>query len=222
MRRSVKIALAVTCALIVGAVGYFAIGQPIQVLPRLQTAIPFEMFDQNGDVYRYPDRAAAINVYVVAASWDQPAIARAEELLQLVYARLEAEDVREFAQVAWITPDPANDDLQSLRSLATQIPILRTTGVSLLMASPAALRFAVGAGMGVYVGPQPEAGERLSYEPTLVLVDDQGWVRGRYGIRSVDERSLLRDVSLLAAEVKAEGAERALYKAAHVFLCYPR
>src|SRR5690606_16654601 len=124
--------------------------------------------------------------------------------------------------VAWITPDPANDDLQSLRSLATQIPILRTTGVSLLMASPAALRFAVGAGMGVYVGPQPEAGERLSYEPTLVLVDDQGWVRGRYGIRSVDERSLLRDVSLLAAEVKAEGAERALYKAAHLFLCYPR
>lgn len=222
MKRGTKIALAITFALIVGGVGYFAIGQPIQVLPRLQTAVPFEMHDQNGDVYRYPDGAGAINVYVVVAAWDEAAVARAERLLESVYARLAAEDALPYARIAWITPDPVNDDLQSIRSLATRLPILKATGASLLMAAPAAVRFAVGAGMGVYVGPQPEPGQRVSYEPTLVLVDDQGWVRGRYGVRSADERSLLRDISLLAAEVKAQGAERALYKAAHLFLCYPR
>lgn len=223
MKRGVKFALVVAIVAILGAVGYFAIGQPIQVLPRLQTAIPFEMYDQDGDVYRYPDQAGRINVYLVVAAWDDEAVARAEQLLQSAYARFEAEGVQQYVEIAWITPDPVNDDLQSIRSLASEVPLLQSTDASLLMAAPTAVRFAVGAGMGVFVGPHPEEqGRRVTYEPTLVLVDDVGYVRGRYGIRTVDERVLLRDISLLAAEVKAEGTERALYQAAHLFLCYPR
>lgn len=203
-------------------IGYFAVGKPIQVLPRMQATIPFEMSDHDGDTYRYPDRARPINVYVVAAAWDEAAIQRAERLLELVHDHASEQQFQDLLEIAWITPDPENDDIDSLRSLAHGLPIVGSTGASLLTASPVAVRMSVGAGLGIYIGPVPSDGARVSYEAALALVDDVGYVRGRYGLQTVDEQRLLRDVSLLAAEARAEGAEKTLYQAAHLFLCYPR
>lgn len=223
MGRGVKIAVAVIIGLIVVAVGYFAIGRPIQVLPRIQTTIPFEMSDQNGDLYRYPDRARPMNLYVVVATWDDEAVARAEEMLERVYAELrEQENIDELLEIAWISPDPANDDIESLRAASARIPILQATGAPLLTAAPTVVRLAVGAGMGIYVSPPAEGQTRVAYEPGLVLVDNVGYVRGRYSLNEADERRLVRDLPLLVAEVTAEGSEKALYEAAHLFLCYPR
>lgn len=217
-----KIALAVIVVVVLAFVGYFTIGRPIQVLPRMQSALPFEMSDQNGDMYRYPDRALPMNVYIVAAAWDEGAIERAEQLLELVHGYSVDEGLEDLVEVAWITPDPANDDIESIRSVSGSLPIVQTTGASLLTASPVAVRMAVGAGLGIFVGSPPEGETRVSYEAALALVDDVGYVRGRYGLEAVDEKRLLRDISLLAAEVQAEGSEKALYQAAHLFLCYPR
>lgn len=208
--------------MVLALVGYFTLGRPIQVLPRMQAAVPFEMSDQDGDAYRYPDEARPINVYVVAASWDEAALQRAEHLLQLVYDYASEQRFDDLLEIAWITPDPQNDDIYALQSLARALPILRTTGASLLTASPVAVRMSVGAGFGIFIGSPSSDGARLSYEPALAIVDDVGWVRGRYGLQTVDEQRLLRDISLLAAEARAEGAEKTLYQAAHLFLCYPR
>lgn len=222
MGRGIKIALIIVGALVLAFVGYFTVGRPIQVLPRMQTAMPFEMSDQNENVYRYPDQARPINMYIVAATWDEAAVARAEHLLELVHANLVDEEIEDLVEVAWITPDPTNDDIQSIRSISTRLPILETTGASVLTATPIAIRLAVGAGFGIYIGQLEEGQSRVLYEPALALVDDLGYVRGRYGLESLDDQRLLRDLSLLAAEVQAEGSERALYSAAHLFLCYPR
>lgn len=222
MGRGTKMAIGITVGVVLGLIGYFAIGRPIQVLPRIQTTIPFEMSDQNGEVYRYPDRARPMNMYIVAATWDEAAIAKVEQLLQSVHAHLIDEGIEDLLEIAWISPDPANDDIESLRSATTRIPILQTTGAPLLTAAPTAVRLAVGAGLGIYIRPPAEGETRASYEPGLALVDDVGYVRGRYGLTDLDERRLLRDISLLAAEVQAEGSEKALYQAAHLFLCYPR
>lgn len=222
MGRGTKIAVAVFVGVVLGVVGYFAIAQPIKVLPRVQTAIPFEMSDQNGDVYRYPDSARPINMYIVAAGWDDAAIAQAVEAIEVVHEYLAAEGIEDLIQFAWITPDPVNDDIHTIRSISARVPIVQTTGASFLTGAPTAVRFAVGAGLGIFVGPPPEEGDRVFYEPALALVDDLGWVRGRYSLRDFNEHILLRDIGLLSAEVQAEGSERALYEAAHLFLCYPR
>lgn len=222
MTRNAKTIMIVIGALVLAFVGYFTIGRPIQVLPRVKTALPFEMTDQHRDTYRYPDNAGPMNVYVVAAAWDEEAVERAEQVLELVYTHVRDEDIEEVVNVAWITPDPGNDDIESFHSLLHRLPVIQKTAASLLSAAPLATRLAVGAGLGIYVGPVPEDGTRVSYEATLALVDDVGYVRGRYALRDLNEQVLLRDVSLLAAEVQAEGSERALYQAAHLFLCYPR
>lgn len=220
--RGTKIALAVTGTLVLAFIGYFAIARPIQVLPQMQTTIPFEMADQDGNMYRYPDRARPMNMYIIAAGWDEEAVSRAEHVLNMVHEYLVDENLVDLVEIAWITPDPINDDVESIRSFAASLPILETTGTSVLTAPPTAVRLAVGAGLGIYVGQIAEASNRVSYDPGVALVDDVGYLRGRYNLDGSDDKRLLRDIGLLAAEVQAEGSERALYKAAHLFLCYPR
>src|SRR5690625_929284 len=188
----------------------------------MQTTIPFEMSDQDGNMYRYPDRARPMNMYVIAAGWDEQAVAKAEQLLNQVHEYLVDEGIEDLVEVAWITPDPVNDDIDSIRSFAARLPILETTGASVLTAPPTAVRLAVGAGLGIYVGQIGEGAGRVSYDPGVALIDDVGYLRGRYNLDGSDDKRLLRDIGLLAAEVQAEGSERALYKAAHLFLCYPR
>lgn len=222
MGRGTKIALAVVGTVVLAFIGYFAIARPIQVLPQMQTTIPFEMSDQDGNMYRYPDRARPMNMYIIAAGWDEQAVAKAEQLLNQVHEYLVDEGIEDLVEVAWITPDPVNDDIDSIRSFAARLPILETTGASVLTAPPTAVRLAVGAGLGIYVGQIGEGAGRVSYDPGVALVDDVGYLRGRYNLDGSDDQRLLRDISLLAAEVQAEGSEKALYQAAHLFLCYPR
>ncbi|MBO8140827.1 MAG: hypothetical protein H0Z37_01430 [Firmicutes bacterium] len=213
------VGLVLAGALVAGVL-YFALARPVQVLPRMNAVPPFQMADQRGGEYRFPDRARPVNVFVVAASWDERAIHPAAHLLEGIWQEADARGWLDRMQLAWITPDPENEDPQSLASLAGRVPVLSRAGVPVLLGAPVAVRMAVGAGFGIYVGASEDG--RAVYEPAVVLVDDRGILRGRYSVRSVTSDRLTRDIGLLINEYEAEGAGRVLFEAAHLFVCYPR
>lgn len=235
------IAAGVVVLVLVAGVLYFALGQPVKVLPRGQVVPGFNMVDHRGADYIYPERALPINVFVVAAAWDNPAQAALLPLLHELDALVTEQGWHDLVHVAWITPDPERDDVAAMAALAERVQLPRGLDVALLSGAPVTTRLAVGAGFGIYVGttqasPDGASGESGSgrqaagieseptvvYEPALVLVDDLGYVRARYEVRRLTGARLSRDLGLLVQEARADGASRLVYEAAHLFLCYPR
>lgn len=56
-----------------------------------------------------------------------------------------------------------------------------------------------------------------------MLVDGWGIIRGkyRYQVRVPDSERIVRHITVLAEEVqKSKGANKLIYEAAHLFLCY--
>lgn len=225
----------VLLALVAGVL-YFAVGRPVQVLPRGQEVPAFDLIDQHGTAYRYPDRALPVNVYVVAAAWDNAAAEAVVPLLEEIDALVADQGWEDMVHVAWITPDPERDDVAAMAALAERVPLPERLDVALLTGAPVTTRLVVGGGFGIYVGTAQAAGgaapgfgrqaaaaaPAVVYEPAMVLVDDIGYVRVRYGVRSLSPSRLTRDIGLLVKEAQAEGAGRLIYEAAHLFVCYPR
>ncbi|HEY8416596.1 MAG TPA: hypothetical protein VIK93_01020 [Limnochordales bacterium] len=244
-QQKIRLAVAgVVVLALVGGVLYFALGRPVQVLPRGQEVPAFNMTDHRGAMYAFPDRARPINVFVVAAAWDEPAAAAIIPLLEDIDALVAQGGWQDLVQVAWITPDPERDDVAAMAALAERLPLPKGLDVALLTAAPVTTRLVVGGGFGIYVGtaqgspggaaqaspassgfPAAAAIEQwppVTYEPALVLVDDLGYVRARYEVRRLSTSRLARDLGLLTKEMQADGASRLVYEAAHLFLCYPR
>jgi len=221
-QRTVRLAMAgaLILALMAGVL-YFALGRPVQVLPRGQEVPAFNMTDHRGATYVFPDSARPINAFVVAAAWDAPAVAAIVPLLEEIDALVTQGGWQDLVQVAWITPDPARDDVAAMRALAERLPLPEQLDAVLLTGAPVTTRLVVGGGFGIYVGTAEDSSP-LIYEPALVLVDDLGYVRARYEVRRLSSSRLARDLGLLAKEMRAGGAGRLVYEAAHLFMCYPR
>jgi len=223
--------------LLAAGVLYFALGRPVQVLPRGQAVPAFDMVDQNGTAYRFPDRALPVNVYVVAAAWDTRAADAIVPLLHELDSLVAERGWQELVHVAWITPDPERDDVAAMRALAERLPLPERLDVAMLTGAPVTTRLVVGGGFGIYVGTPQAAGDgqpgfglddaraqapAVVYEPAMVVVDEIGYVRARYGVRNLSKARLARDLGLLVKEAQAEGASRLIYETAHLFMCYPR
>ncbi|HEY8496927.1 MAG TPA: hypothetical protein VIK98_07860 [Limnochordales bacterium] len=236
-RRRLTVAAVIVGLLLAAGVLYFALGRPVQVLPRGQTVPAFDMVDQNGTAYRFPDRALPVNVYVVAAAWDTQAADAIVPLLHELDSLVAERGWQELVHVAWITPDPARDDVAAMRALAERLPLPGRLDVAMLTGAPVTTRLVVGGGFGIYVGTTQAAGggqpgfslddagvqaPAVVYEPAMVVVDEFGYVRARYGVRNLSSSRLARDLGLLVKEVQAEGASRLIYETAHLFMCYPR
>ena len=64
----------------------------------------------------------------------------------------------------------------------------------------------------------------IDFEPSFVLVDGGGLIRGdyRYQTLAADDDKFIRHTAILADEIRnADGATAVAYEAAHLFLCYP-
>lgn len=235
-RRRLTLGAACVGLLLAAGVLYFALGRPVQVLPRGQAVPAFDMVDHNGTAYRFPDRALPVNVYVVAAAWDTQAAEAIVPLLHELDALVQERGWQELVHVAWITPDPERDDAAAMGALTERLPLPERLDVAMLSGAPVTTRLVVGGGFGIYVGTTQAPGDgqpgfglddgaqapAVVYEPTMVVVDDLGYVRGRYGVRNVSGSRLARDLGLLVKEAQAEGASRLIYETAHLFMCYPR
>jgi len=64
----------------------------------------------------------------------------------------------------------------------------------------------------------------FTFDPSFVIVDGNGVVRGDYRYQTLadDADKLIRHTEILAEEIRyADGPAALAYEAAHLFLCYP-
>ncbi|MFV9672430.1 MAG: SCO family protein, partial [Acidimicrobiia bacterium] len=62
------------------------------------------------------------------------------------------------------------------------------------------------------------------FDPTLILVDGWGVIRGEYEYQTLksDADKIIHHLDILTEEIRnANGAAGLAYEAAHLFLCYP-
>jgi protein SCO1/2 len=80
----------------------------------------------------------------------------------------------------------------------------------------------VGSGFGAFFEEQEDGSFR--FDPTFVLVDGWGVVRGqyRYQTQVSDADKLVRHIGILGEELRnSKGVASLAYEAAHLFMCYP-
>lgn len=215
------VALALT---VIAGVFAFAIFQPVKVLPRMRVAPGFSLVDQNGQTVTSEGLRGTVTLYNFLYTGCGDACKDMNQTMQTVQAGLAAMDPALLqgmpVQFVTISFDPAHDTPEVLQAYAAS-----------LGADPARWRFAsgdadrlkalIGSGFEVYYEPDGAGGYR--FDPAFVLVDGWGIVRGkyRYQVRTPDSERILRHIGVLAEEVqKSTGANKLIYEAAHLFLCY--
>ena len=117
--------------------------------------------------------------------------------------------------------DPERDTPEQMAAYATSIG---ADGAEWTVATPAPdlTKAIVGAGFRTWY--EPRDGGEFAFDPTLVLVDGWGVVRGEYRYQTIasDVDKLVHHIDLLGEEIRnSHGAASFAYEAAHYFLCYP-
>ncbi|KPV52296.1 hypothetical protein SE17_16330, partial [Kouleothrix aurantiaca] len=119
-----------------------------------------------------------------------------------------------------ISFDPARDTPAALDTYARQIGA-DPQRWRFATGTPAELKTLIGAGFRTYYQAQPDGS--YAFDPVFVLVDDENTIRAEYRTAKPDLDTILRDVRLIADEARnSHGAQRYVYEAAHLFVCYPR
>lgn len=216
--------------LLAAAVVAFAVGRPVQVLPRMAPAPPYSLFDPWGESVTAPKEGAPITLYTFGAARDEGGLAAVERVYREVGQALAGEGYAGDVAFAFITVDPDHDTPEVLQRVAQRLAAPPGFPTITFLTGPwVAIRLTVGTGFGVYYQPAPSGGnpDALAngppyYEPVLVVVDGEHLIRARYPLSEVRPEAILRDVRLLQKEAMAEGATRWIYEGAHLFLCYPR
>jgi len=221
MSRSARIlggALAGLAALVFA----FAVGRPVQVLPRMAPAPPFELIDASGAPVQAPQKGSPITFYLFGAARDEQGMEEVRRFYDEASRALEEAGLAQRVAFSFITVDPDHDTPAVLKEVAAALPQRSHPPFTLLTGSWVAIRMVVGTGFGVYFEPASDRAAIPRYERVVLIVDPNHVIRARYGLDRVDTKTLVRDVNLLVKEAEAKGATRWIYEGAHLFLCYPR
>ncbi len=210
----------------------FALGRPVQVLPRVAPAPTFALTDQNGQPFSDADlngRIAVINFIYTRCTTACPTMTAQMCLLQ---ERLRAEGLLGNPVVlVSMSFDPEHDTPEVLRDYAAHFQA-DPGAWRFLTGDPATIKAAIGGGFGVYYEKtaQPSEGQgghshgdyAFVHENRFVIVDERGLIRAEYHDLTLDVDRVIRDIRLVLREAASQGATRLVYEAAHLFLCYPR
>ncbi len=211
-------------ALLVASAFAFKIIQPIKVLPRIRLSPAFSLTDQNGERLTNEDLRGKIVLYNFTYTNCPAACANLDATMQDVYARLDEANLGEipFLRVT-VSFDPARDTPSTLKSYADGLTANRETWVFATTDDEALLKTIIGAGFKAYY--EKKADGSYAFDPTFILVDGWGTIRGeyRYSTEVSTADRILRHLSVLADEVNnATGSAKLAYEAAHLFLCYAK
>lgn len=209
--------------LLTAGVLYFALVQPIKVLPQLAPAPAFELLDQWGEPYRSFETEGRTTLYAFTATRDRDRFSALNNFLLDLSDALQRVGWHDRVGITIMTVDPEFDSVDVLRESAQAIwP--DPTRVSLVTGPPVAVKLAVGTGFGVYYEPPrlESEGPEFVYDSRLILVDSDGVIRARYDEKRWNVERLLSDLDLLFTEQAATGVATLAYSAAHLFLCFPR
>lgn len=204
------------------AVMAFAIFEPIQVLPRIRLAPGFAMTDQAGAPWTSESSRGSVTLYSFAYGGCGQECLGIYSTMAEVAARapLEADLGGVDLRLLTVSIDPEGD----AGTLADVAAASGADGDRWRWATldAASVRDVVGAGFGVYTERTGDGS--IAFDPTFVLVDGWGVIRGEYAYATLasDADKLVRHISVLGEELrKAKGVAAVAYEAAHVFLCYP-
>jgi len=199
----------------------FAIIQPIKVLPRIRLAPGFTLVDQNGQRLTSEDMRGTVVLYNFLYTGCGAECDQMNTTMQEVQQRLPTMDLDglpvEFISISF---DPANDTPEALQRYAESLGA-DTSQWRFATGEEARLKQLIGGGFEAYYAPDGQGS--FQFDPTFVLVDGWGIIRGkyRYQVQVPDTDRILRHIGVLAEEVqKATGPNKLIYEAAHLFLCY--
>lgn len=196
--------------LLTAAILWFTIARPIQVLPRIEPAPNFVLTDEQGqwfDSHELLGRPSLLMFSYTRCSVEcEPANTRLHQ------AYIDLQDNGFPVQFVTISFDAAHDSPEVLRNTVKAWPWLTGSAVE--------LKQIIGGQFGIFYS-QSETGQ-FNFDQQAVLIDSKGLIRAFYDTQKLDPAIVLRDVQLINREAASSAAERPLYEAAHLFVCYPR
>jgi protein SCO1/2 len=215
-------AIAVFMGLIIVAAMAFAILEPIQVLPRIRLAPGYALVAQDGATYTSEAARGSVTLYNFAPTDCDAECANMESTMRAVQAQVAADvdlgdtDFR-LVTIALDATDPG-----TLTRAANRVGADGQRWRWLGSDDPDLIRNVVGRGFGRFY--ETADGGQIRFDPSFVLVDGNGVVRGdyRYSTLAEDSDKLADHMAVLGDEIRhANGAAAVAYEAAHLFLCYP-
>ena len=200
----------------------FAIFEPIQVLPRIRLAPGFSLTDHTGATLTSEDLRGEVVVYTFTYGNCAEPCAAPEPTVAELARRIDEVDMGDTpVRFVTISFDPERDTTAALAQRAERFG---ADGESWVYAAPPVdnTRNVVGAGFKTWYEARTDGS--FAFDPTLVLVDGWGIVRGEYRYQTLasDGDRILRHIGILGEELRnSHGANSIAYEAAHFFLCYP-
>jgi protein SCO1/2 len=205
----------------------FALGRPVQVLPRAQPSPTFTLTDQLGRSFSEADLRGRIAVFNFIYTRCTTACPTMTGQMRLLRERLLAEGLLGGSVVlVSLSFDPEHDTPQVLREYAARFGADPDTW-RFLTGDAATLKEVIGGGFGLYYEKTPSSGEHgqggyeFVHANRFVVVDERGVIRAEYRDLTLDVERVVRDIRLVSREAASAGAERIVYEAAHLFMCYP-
>ena len=203
----------------------FAIFRPILVLPRIHLAPGFTLQDETGQRFTSEDLRGQLTLYnftyTRCAGQEGSPCPATGEVMRAVQTRLpEVETGGIPVSLVTISFDPERDTPAVLSQYADQVTP-DTHNWHFLTGAADRLKWIIGGGFGVYYNANEDGS--FTFDPAFMLVDGAGILRAEYRTAAPEIDRILRDIGLVAKEANdSQGAKRAAYEAAHLFLCYPR
>jgi protein SCO1/2 len=208
-------------AMIVLGILAFAIFQPIKVLPRMRLAPGYILTDQDGQRLTNEDLLGKVVVYNFLYTGCGAECAAMNATMRAVQDRLaEVNPGIMPVQFVTISFDPERDTPEKLNAYAMEQGA-DPAQWRFATGDPARMKQIIGDGFEAYYAPDGQGG--FQFDPSFTLVDGWGIIRGeyRYQVETPDADRILRHIGVLAEEIqKSKGANKLIYEAAHLFLCY--
>ncbi len=213
--------VAAVLLLLVAGVFAFAVFQPIKVLPRIRLAPGFSLTDQSGQPLTSEDLRGKVVLYSFFYTQCGDRCDQINQTMRAVQEQLTAAPLDNLSvQFMSMSFDPDKDTPAALTDYARALGA-DTSRWHFVTGEADRLKQIIGNGFEAYYAPAAQGG--FDFDPTFVLVDGWGIIRGEYHyqVESPDADRLLRHIGVLAEEVrKSQGVKRLVYEAAHLFLCY--
>lgn len=222
MKRILLYSLYGLIGLVVISVFAFVTLQPIKVLPRIRLSPGYSLKDQDGKRLTNEDFRGSIVLYNFTYSGCQAPCPQTGETMLEIQNRVKQMDLQGIpVNLVTISFDTQNDTPAALKGYLAKMNADESTWKFAAGDDPQLLKTIIGAGFEVYYQPEPAGG--FAFDPTYVLVDGWGIIRGEYTYQTLTPNvdRIVRHIGVLIDEVQnSVGTSRYAYEAAHLFLCY--
>lgn len=211
-------------ALVLGLVIWFAVWQPITVLPRIRLAPGYGLVNEQGQPATSEDVRGRLTLYTFAHSQCTAATCpQTTAQLADLHHWLNANAPTELpVTLLTISLHAEHDTPEVLADHLAGQEMAGPVAWHYLTGDPQRIRYVVGGGFKLYFAADPAAPDHIRFDPRAVLVDADGIIRAEYRTAVPDPTLLERDLNLLVTEAQnSKGFWKYGYEAAHLFVCYP-